>query len=107
MRRTLAVLGGLAGGALAALALRRRSRTERGATPPADAPAEELRRKLAQARETAAEEDELEPTGTGPGTMVEERVTREEVEAVRQRVHEEGRAAAEEMRRAAEGEEAR
>ena len=112
MKRNLALLAGALGAALGALLYRRRS-AQRAAAPPSTG-AEELRRKLAEARETAAEEADLPAAGMGGDTVVsadvrpeDARVTREEVEAVRQRVHEEGRAAAEEMRRAAEGEEAR
>jgi hypothetical protein len=107
VRREIALLVGLVTGALAgAAAVRRRVRgTDAGG---ADPRAEELRRKLAEAREHVAEEEEFEP-GTGiADTAVEERPTRadspvlpvgEDVDEARRRVHEEGRAAADEMRR--------
>jgi hypothetical protein len=85
--------------------------------------AEELRRKLAEARLTHADEDDFQAAGMGAETMVteeprareprpaesavsepEERPPSDEFEAMRRRVHEEGRAAAEEMRRRAEEE---
>lgn len=94
---------------------------------PTDPRAEELRRKLAEARGTPADEDDFEVAGMGAETMVEEPPPRpvpppsppppppsppleearppgEEFEAMRRRIHEEGRAAADEMRRAGEQE---
>ena len=72
-----------------------------------DPRAEDLRRKLAEAREAAAAEDDFEAEGTAGEPLVEERTTREDnpvvasggdVEEARRRIHEEGRAAAEDMR---------
>lgn len=103
VRRDLALLGGGAAAAsLGALLLRRRVRREPGGAP-ADARAEDLRRKLAEARATAADEEDFQAAGMGAETVVTEehpvaRLTREEVDEARRRVHEEARAAAEEMR---------
>jgi hypothetical protein len=126
MQRNAALAVGALAGAAAALLLRRRPRTEPGAAPRELVPdqAEELRRKLAEARVTHADEDEFAAAGMGAETMVteeprpreprpaesalsepEERPPSDEFEAMRRRVHEEGRAAAEEMRRRAEAEE--
>ncbi|MGH3007212.1 MAG: hypothetical protein ACRDOS_15160 [Gaiellaceae bacterium] len=119
----VAALAGAAAGAVIA-GLRRRPSE---APEPADPRAEELRRKLAEARMTPADEDDFEVAGMGAETVVEEaprpapppsaqppppappsaeegRPPSEEFEAMRQRIHEEGRAAAEEMRRAGEQE---
>jgi hypothetical protein len=126
MQRNAALAVGALAGAAAALLLRRRPRTEPGAAPRELVPdqAEELRRKLAEARVTHADEDDFAAAGMGAETMVteeprpseprpaesalsepEERPPSDEFEAMRRRVHEEGRAAAEEMRRRAEAEE--
>lgn len=90
---------------------------------PADPRADELRRKLAEARRTLPDEEDFEVAGMGAETLVEDapRSTAraapappppadadeapppaDEFEAMRRRIHEEGRAAAEEMRRAGE-----
>ncbi len=102
MRRTVAVFTGVAAAGVAAALLRRRKRPEPAAAPGIDPRAEELRRKLAQARETAAEEDEL-GAEVALDAVVEERPTREDqrddVDEARRRIHEDARAAAEEMRR--------
>jgi hypothetical protein len=125
-RNAALALGALAGAA-AALFLRRKPRSEPGAGPRQQPPpdqAEELRRKLAEARATHAEEDDFEAAGMGAETMVTEEPRprppstpapppispgqpppADEFEAMRRRVHEEGRAAAEEMKRRAEAEE--
>jgi hypothetical protein len=137
VQRNAALAVGALAGAAAALFLRRRPRTEPGAAPrefPHPDQAEELRRKLAQARATQADEDDFQAAGMGAETMVTEeprprtsistpepapvtppappsesqppeRPPSDEFEAMRRRVHEEGRAAAEEMRRRAEAEE--
>ena len=127
MQRNAALALGALAGAAAAFLFRRKPRTEPGAGPREHPPdeAEELRRKLAEARATHAEEDDFEAAGMGAETMVtEEPRTRsaspppeppptspgqpppaDEFEAMRRRVHEEGRAAADEMRRRAESEE--
>jgi hypothetical protein len=120
MQRNAALAVGALAGAAAALLFRRRPRTEPGAAPRELVPdqAEELRRKLAEARATHADEDDFEAAGMGAETIVTEeprpavpseaageRPPTDEFEAMRRRVHEEGRAAAEEMRRRAEAEE--
>jgi hypothetical protein len=90
-------------GAAAALLYRRRPQL-----PTADPRAEELRQKLAEARTSRADEDDFEAAGQGAETVVadEDPKTRpfsrppgDEFEAMRRRIHEEGKAAAEEMRR--------
>ena len=110
MRRILALAVGAATGALAAAVAARRLKRKGARTgPPAerDRRAEELRRKLAEARESAAADDDFEAEGATGEALVEERPTRadnpvvaagEDVEEARRRIHEEGRAAAEEMR---------
>jgi hypothetical protein len=137
VQRNAALAVGALAGAAAALFLRRRPRTEPGAGPrefPQPDQAEQLRRKLAQARATQADEDDFQAAGMGAETMVAEeprpqtsistpqpttatppgppsesvpaeRPPNDEFEAMRRRVHEEGRAAAEEMKRRAEAEE--
>jgi hypothetical protein len=71
------------------------------APPHPDPRADELRRKLAEAREGQADEDDFEAAGMGAETIVED-----DVDDLRKRVHEEARAAADEMRRAGGPEEA-
>lgn len=101
MRRN-AALAGLLLGALAAIALRRRFPFEPSAAPQADPRAEELRRKLAEARESAADEDDFEAAGMASETMLEDEPRPDpgtgDVDETRRRVHEQARAAAEEMR---------
>jgi NAD(P)-dependent dehydrogenase (short-subunit alcohol dehydrogenase family) len=107
LNRNAAFAAGALIGAAAALVYRRR-----GATVPAvDPRAAELRQKLAQARTSRADEDDFEAAGQGAETVaVEEppkpptppappRGPNAEFEEMRRRIHEEGRAAAEEMRR--------
>jgi len=53
--------------------------------------AEDLRRKLAEARESAADEGEFEAAGMGPETLIEDE---EEIVEARKRVHDEARATA-------------
>jgi hypothetical protein len=112
----------IVGAALGALLARSRRRPTHA---PVDADrgdprADELRRKLAEARTASAEEDEFEVAGMGAETIVDEtprqpapperpppppasdRAAGDEFEAMRRRIHEEGRAAAEEMRRGSE-----
>lgn len=96
MKRNLALLAGVAAGTVAALLLRRRSGAEPISGPEPDPRAEELRRKLAQAREAAADEDDFEAAGMGPETLVEDAA---EVDETRRRVHDDARSAADEMRR--------
>ena len=114
MRRILALAVGAATGALAAVTVVRHLRGRaKGPGPPGapDPRAEELRRKLAEAREAAADDDDLEADGTPGETLVEERTTREDnpvvgagddVDEARRRIHDEGRTAAEDMRRGGE-----
>jgi hypothetical protein len=121
-----------AGAAVGALLARYRRPAEAPAAP-SDRRAEELRRKLAEARAAAADENDFEAAGMGAETLVEEPVQEappasvgrppepepappakgpqkpaaerppsDEFEAMRRRIHEESRAAAEEMRRSAE-----
>ena len=117
-------------GAAVGVALARFRRPTEAPTEPPDA--EELRRKLAEARAAFAEEDDFEAAGMGAETVVEEPPPaagtpeppaeplpkpkpkpappkaptepppRDEFEAMRRRIHEEGKAAAEEMRRSTE-----
>jgi len=106
-RATLA-LGALAGAAAAVLLGRRRPRVVARATPPADSRGDDLRRELDEARQAVVDEREFHAAGMGSETIISEEPGRDEpapvneFEAMRQRVHEEARAAAEEMRRRAE-----
>lgn len=101
-------LGALAGAASAVLLGRRRPRVRPAAPLPADPRAQELREKLEEARSAAVDEGEFDAAGMGAETiMAEEPRWREpppsdEFDAMRRRVHEEARAAADEMRRRAE-----
>jgi hypothetical protein len=101
-------LGALAGAAAAVLLGRRRRQPVAQPVPPADARADERRRRLDEAREAAVDEAEFEAAGMGAETIVREEpassepAPANEFEAMRRRVHEEARAAAEEMRRRAE-----
>jgi hypothetical protein len=101
-------LGALGGAAAAVLFGRKRARVPARATPPADPRADELRRKLDEARQADVDESEFTVAGMGAETIIAEEPSRREpppaneFEAMRRRVHEEGRAAAEEMRRRAE-----
>ena len=121
MRRNAAVaLAAAAGAAVGALIARRRRPLARpGQT--GDGRADDLRRKLAEAKEAGGNEDDFEAAGMGaetvapdptavapasppPATAPAEEGAKEpppadEFEAMRRRVHEEARAAAEEMRR--------
>lgn len=102
-------VGALAGAAAAFLLGRRRGAPAPQRTAPA--PGDDLQAKLAEAREARVDEAEFDAAGMAGETIVtEEAPPREpppenEFEAMRRRVHEEGRAAAEEMRRRAEAEE--
>lgn len=110
MRRNVAVLAGAVLGTLAAVLVRTRTRTGAASggadAPPSDPRAEELRRKLAEAREQAADEDEFEAAGMSGEALVEDEPRPDgetgQVDEERRRVHEEARAAAEEMRRSGE-----
>jgi hypothetical protein len=102
-------LGALAGAAAALLAGRRRTQpVAQPPPPPPDPRADERRRRLDEAREAVVDEAEFEAAGMGAETIVSEEPTStepapaNEFEAMRRRVHEEARAAAEEMRRRAE-----
>ena len=92
-------------GAVAAVVLRGRRATRETPRDVPDPRAAELREKLAQAREEAADESDFEAAGMGAETIVAEE-EEGDVEAARRRVHEQGRAAAEEMRRTEDDEEA-
>ena len=107
MRRIAALLAGIAaGGALAALLRRHRAPGIALGPSASDPRAEELRRKLAEAREQAADEDDFEAAGMAGETQIEEdRPERPTVvpatgdlDDARRRVHERARAAADEMR---------
>jgi hypothetical protein len=109
VRRISALLAGVAAGALGTAAILRRRRVE-PVTPADDPRAEDLRRKLAEARRAAAEEDEVEAAERGTAKTaaddppavaptIEADPPSDEFEAMRRRVHDEARAAAEEMRR--------
>jgi hypothetical protein len=134
----------LAGAAIGAVVARFRRAEETPEAPP-DERTEELRRKLAEARAAAADQDDFEAAGMGAETIVEEPPRAEpaeeaqaaeeepkpaaaepepppaepepepttppaegepppqdEFEAMRRRIHQEGKAAAEEMRRSAD-----
>ena len=109
MRRNTALLAGAALGTLGALVVRRLTgglTAGSTGTLSSDPRADELRRKLAEAREEAADEDEFEAAGMSGEALVEDepRPDREtgQVDEARRRVHEQARAAAEEMRRSGE-----
>jgi hypothetical protein len=110
MNRTVTMLAGAVAGVAAAIFLRRRLETagRAGPAPAVDPRAEDLRRKLAEASRSVPDEDDFEAAGMGAETLVveeprpageSERPPGDEFEAMRRRVHEEGRAAAEQMRR--------
>jgi hypothetical protein len=105
VRRNAVLLAAVAAGTLAVALLRRRwpRVTEPGADPGPDPRAYELRRKLAQARDEAADEDDFEAAGMAGEAMVEDEPrppsTKGDVDETRRRVHEDARAATEEMRR--------
>jgi hypothetical protein len=116
-RNAKVVLVALAGVAVGAVLVRFRKPAEPPPLP--EERAEELRRKLAEARAAAADQADFEVAGMGAETIVEEEPPakpippdqsastgepppQDEFEAMRRRIHEEGKAAAEEMRRSAE-----
>jgi len=107
MGRLSTLLAGAAAGAFAATVLLRRRRPTL-APERLDPRAQELREKLAEARNARADEDDFEAAGMAAETAVEEPAApppappRPPAEASG-RVHEEARAAAEEMRRDPEG----
>jgi hypothetical protein len=103
LNRNAAFAVGALLGAAAGLLYRRRPQL-----PAADPRAEELRQKLAEARTSRADEDDFEAAGQGAETVIADedakrrpftRPAGDEFEAMRRRIHEEGKAAAEEMRR--------
>jgi hypothetical protein len=119
VRRVSTLLAGAAAGAIAAAVLLRRRRPT-PAPERLDPRARELREKLAEARTARADEEDFEAAGMAAETAVEEPAApppppppaevsepeaskpaepADEFEAMRRRVHEEARAAAEEMRR--------
>jgi hypothetical protein len=119
VRRVSTLLAGAAAGAIAAAVVLRRRRPAL-LPEPVDPRARELREKLAEARNARADETDFEAAGMAAETAVEEpaapppprpsaeasrtKITKsggpaDEFEAMRRRVHEEARAAAEEMRR--------
>jgi hypothetical protein len=88
-------LAWLTGGALAGLLFfRRRTRRPEAALEPAFDPAAELRRKLDESRGLVGEREEFESAETA----VDEATAPGELGERRQRVHEKGRAAVDEMR---------
>jgi hypothetical protein len=100
VRRLLTLLSGaIAGFGLYRLLARRRSapvyEAPPEAEPPADPRAEELRRRLAEARTMVEEREEFEAAET----PVDRAEPAPEVDERRRRVHEEGRETAERMRR--------
>jgi hypothetical protein len=123
-RNAVLAVATLAGAAVGALLARSRARpaAARAERERGDPRADDLRRKLAEARTASQEEDEFEAAGMGPETIVDEtprpppsppppspppadpveRPVNDEFEAMRRRIHEEGRTAAEEMRRGSE-----
>jgi hypothetical protein len=92
MRRLLAWLAGLVGGAAVYRSITRKRRPAAQPVQPAD-PAEALKAKLAEARAAGDERDEME----AGETRVDEAADLG-VEARRRSVHERGRAAVDEMR---------
>ncbi|MGH3038137.1 MAG: hypothetical protein ACRDLZ_01820 [Gaiellaceae bacterium] len=111
-RNAKVALVALGGAVVAAVVARFRKPVELPPLP--DERAEELRRKLAEARAAAADQDDFQAAGMGAETIGEEepppkrpastgeRPPQDEFEAMRRRIHEEGKAAAEEMRRSAD-----
>jgi hypothetical protein len=112
-QREALALGALTGAAAAFLFGRRRRQppapgpAARAPAPPAP-PEEDLQARLAEAREAAVDETEFNAAGMAGETIAAEEpgpaepAPANEFEAMRRRVHEEARAAAEEMRRRAE-----
>ena len=102
MRRNFELLAGLASGVALVLFATRRRRHASSPTAPiaADDARSELRRKLAEAKETSPDERDFQVAGMAGETVVEDEAPpRDEWEAMRRRVHAEGRAAADEMRK--------
>ena len=107
-QKSALALGALVGAAAALMLRRRAPQMPPPAVQTATPPDEDLRRRLDEARAAQADEAEFGAAGMGAETIVaDEPSDREpapanEFEAMRQRVHEEARAAADEMRRRAE-----
>ncbi len=108
MRRNAALAAAALAGAALATVLGRRRPLQPPPVEAVDPRAEDLRRKLAEASRSVPDEDDFEAAGMGAETVVaeeprpageSERPPGDEFEAMRRRVHEEGRAAAEQMRR--------
>jgi hypothetical protein len=101
-------LGALAGAAAALLLRRRTVQPARPDARTAVPPDEDLHARLDEARTAQADEADFDAAGMGAETIVEDEPSHlepapaNEFEAMRQRVHEEARAAADEMRRRAE-----
>jgi hypothetical protein len=101
-------VGALTGAAAALLLGRKRTRLHGSPPTPGDRRGEELRPDFAEAREARVDEAEFAAAGMGAETIVADEPPRgeappaNEFEAMRRRVHEEARAAADEMRRRAE-----
>ena len=99
-------VGALAGAAAAFVLGRKRRAPLPSSAPAPDPRADERRRNLDEARVADVDEADFQAAGMGAETIVEEPagepVPANEFEAMRRRVHEEARAAAEEMRRRAE-----
>jgi hypothetical protein len=101
MRRLTAWIGGTVGGITAYRLLRRRSEAEpepapAGPAEPPDERAEELRAKLAESRTAEAAVEEA-PAQHDPVAQEEPAAEPESPEERRRRVHDEGRAALDEM----------
>ena len=94
--RLLWFVGGIALGGAALARLLRPRRPHAAIEPGPDPRAAELRRKLAESRTIVSERDEFEAAET---PIDEAEPAAPEVEDRRRRVHEEGRAAAQRMRR--------
>jgi hypothetical protein len=104
VKQKAALLAGAVAGAVAAVLIRGRRAAHEAPPAPDDPRAAELREKLAQAREAAADETDFEAAGMGAETIVADDEAAADVDARRRSVHEQGRAAADEMRRSAEDE---
>jgi hypothetical protein len=105
MRQALALLaGGVALGAGLARALRRRSAVAAELPPGPDPRAEQLRDKLAEAREVVGEREETEQ---GETTVDEAEPMGEDLAERRRKVHAHGHAVAGEMRRRSSAKRAR